>query len=83
MLDYPGVTNMPKVYKTKTGPKAKGEDQTHASRYRGPLWARLYPIDIERIDQLVLAGYGGEPSGPRSEGIRRSIAETAKLTLRK
>jgi hypothetical protein len=65
---------MPRDYKTKTGPKAKGEDQTVASRYQ----IRLYPADIERIDQLVQAGYGAN----RSEVIRRSIEETAKWTLR-
>jgi hypothetical protein len=64
---------MPQSYKTKTGPKAKGEDPTNAGRYQ----IRLYPADIERIDQLVQAGYGAN----RSEVIRRSIDETAKWSL--
>jgi hypothetical protein len=64
---------MPQSYKTKTGPKARGEDPTTAERVQ----SRLYPADMARIDALVQAGYGAN----RSEVIRRSIEETARWTL--
>lgn len=64
---------MHRTYKTKTGPKAKGEPIDHANRVQ----IRLYPSELKRIDQLVAAGYGAN----RSEVIRRSIEETAQWTL--
>lgn len=64
--------------KSKPGPRSKAELETGKAESKLVSF-RLYPEDLTRIDALVAAGYGAN----RTEVVRRSLAETAKWTLRR
>jgi hypothetical protein len=91
-LDYPGVYKLVlnevnglchNPTKPRPDPKPRAKTRRTPAATGVPSGPRLYPADIERIDQLVQAGYGGAPSGPCREVIRRAIDETARWTVRK
>ena len=64
--------------KSKPGPRSKAELATGKPASKLVSF-RLYPEELTQIDELVAAGYGAN----RTEVVRRSIAETAKWTLRR
>ena len=62
--------------RSKPGPRSKSDQQAGKPSSRLVTF-RLYPEDIERLDELVTAGYAAN----RTEVLRRSVAETAQWTL--